>query len=48
MLELDSGERIAQSSAILWYLAEGTPFLPDDALGARAGRSSGCRSSRSA
>ena len=33
VLELDSGERIAQSSAILWYLAEGTPFLPDDALG---------------
>ena len=30
MLELDSGERIAQSPAILWYLAEGTPFLPDD------------------
>jgi glutathione S-transferase len=33
VLELDSGERLAQSSAILWYLAEGTPFLPDDALG---------------
>ena len=33
VLELDSGERIAQSSAILWYLAEGTPFLPGDALG---------------
>jgi glutathione S-transferase len=33
VLELDSGERIAQSAAILWYLAEGTPFLPDDALG---------------
>ena len=33
VLELDSGERIAQSSAILWYLAEGTPFLPADALG---------------
>jgi glutathione S-transferase len=32
VLELDSGERLAQSSAILWYLAEGTPFLPDDAL----------------
>jgi glutathione S-transferase len=28
VLELDSGERIAQSPAILWYLAEGTPFLP--------------------
>ena len=33
VLELDEGARIAQSSAILWYLAEGTPFLPDDALG---------------
>jgi glutathione S-transferase len=32
VLELDSGERIAQSSAILWCLAEGTPFLPADAL----------------
>ena len=32
VLELDDGERIAQSNAILWYLAEGTPFLPDDAL----------------
>jgi glutathione S-transferase len=28
VLELDSGAAIAQSSAILWYLAEGTPFLP--------------------
>ena len=36
VLELDSGERIAQSSAILWYLAEGTPFLPSDALGRAA------------
>jgi glutathione S-transferase len=32
VLELDSGERIAQSSAILWYLASGTPFLPESAL----------------
>ena len=32
VLELDSGARLAQSSAILWYLAEGTPFLPADAL----------------
>jgi len=32
VLELDSGERIAQSPAILWYLAEGTPFLPGDRL----------------
>jgi glutathione S-transferase len=28
VLELDSGAAIAQSGAILWYLAEGTPFLP--------------------
>ena len=28
VLELDGGETIAQSNAILWYLAEGTPFLP--------------------
>ena len=32
VLELDSGAAIAQSGAILWYLAEGTPYLPDDAL----------------
>jgi glutathione S-transferase len=32
VLELDGGERLAQSSAILWYLAEGTPFLPADAF----------------
>jgi glutathione S-transferase len=30
VLETDGGELIAQSNAILWYLAEGTPFLPDD------------------
>ena len=29
VLELDSGETIAQSNAILWYLAEGTRFLPE-------------------
>jgi glutathione S-transferase len=33
VLELDSGERIAQSPAILWYLAEDTPFLPGDRVG---------------
>ena len=32
VLELDSGETIAQSNAILWYLAEETPFLPDSRL----------------
>jgi glutathione S-transferase len=33
VLELDDGAVIVQSSAILWYLAEGTPFLPADRLG---------------
>src|SRR3954470_10717183 len=32
VLELDGGERIAQSNAILWYLAAGTSFLPDSRL----------------
>ena len=32
VLELDSGEYLAESDAILLYLAEGTPFLPDDRL----------------
>jgi glutathione S-transferase len=32
VLELDSGERLAQSNAILWYLAEETPFLPESRL----------------
>jgi len=32
VLELDSGETIAQSNAILWYLAESTPFLPGSRL----------------
>src|SRR5207244_3690512 len=30
VLELDDGRRIAESDAILFYLAEGTPFLPAD------------------
>lgn len=29
-VELDDGRVLAESNAILWYLAEGTPFLPDD------------------
>lgn len=29
VLELDSGETIAESNAILLYLGEGTPFVPD-------------------
>jgi glutathione S-transferase len=32
VLELDSGERIAESGAILLHLAEGTPFLPAERL----------------
>ena len=32
VLELDSGATITQSNAILWYLAEGTDFLPEDRL----------------
>ena len=33
VLELDSGEHLAESGAILLYLAEGTLLLPDDKLG---------------
>ncbi len=32
VLELDTGETIAESNAILLYLGEGTPFVPDDLL----------------
>ena len=28
VLRLDDGRHIAESNAILWYLAEGTPFVP--------------------
>jgi glutathione S-transferase len=28
VLELDDGTCLAESDAILWYLAEGTPLLP--------------------
>jgi len=31
-LELDDGTNLAESNAILWYLAEGTPFLPTDKI----------------
>lgn len=33
VLALDSGDVIVQSNAILWYLAEGTSYLPRDPLG---------------
>ena len=32
-LELDDGTNLAESNAILWYLAEGTAFVPADRLG---------------
>jgi glutathione S-transferase len=32
-LELEDGTCLPESNAILWYLAEGTPFLPEDRLG---------------
>ena len=32
-LELDEGTNLAESNAILWYLAEGTPFVAADRLG---------------
>ena len=32
LLELDDGTFLAESNAIQWYLAEGTPFLPGDPL----------------
>jgi glutathione S-transferase len=30
VLELEDGRHLAESGAILWYLAEGTGFIPDD------------------
>ena len=32
LLELEDGSQLAESNAILWYLADGTPFLPSDRL----------------
>ena len=32
-LELDDGTNLAESNAILWYLAEGSPLVPNDRLG---------------
>jgi glutathione S-transferase len=31
-LELEDGSHLAESNAILWYLAEGTPYLPAERL----------------
>jgi glutathione S-transferase len=33
VLELGDGRTLIESNAILWYLAAGTPFLPDDPYG---------------
>jgi glutathione S-transferase len=33
VLELDDGRLLSQSNAILWYLAEGTEYLPSDPFG---------------
>ena len=32
ILELDDGRFLSESNAILWYLAQGTPYLPPDPL----------------
>jgi glutathione S-transferase len=32
-LEIEDGTVLAESDAILWYLAENTPFIPSDRLG---------------
>jgi glutathione S-transferase len=32
VLELDDGTHLAESNAIIWYLADGTPLLPDGRL----------------
>ena len=32
-LELDDGTNLAESNAILWFLAEGSAFVPEDRLG---------------
>ncbi len=32
LLELEDGTCLAESNAIQWYLAEGTPLLPDDPI----------------
>jgi glutathione S-transferase len=38
VLELDDGEVVVQSNAVLWYLAEGRSYLPDSALARARGR----------
>ena len=46
-LQLEDGTHLAESDAILWYLAEGTTLAPADRL-ARARRCNGCSSSSTA
>jgi len=33
VLQLDGGRVLVESNAILWYLASGTPYLPEDPAG---------------
>jgi len=33
LLEYESGEYLAESNAIMWFLSEGTPFQPESRLG---------------
>ena len=47
-LELDDGTNLAESNAILLYLAEGTPLLPDRSARAARKCCSGCSSSNTA
>ncbi len=46
ILELDGGEVIVQSNAVLWYLGEGSEYLPGGPS-TGPGWSNGCTSSRS-
>ena len=36
-IELDDGRMLAESNAITWYFADGTPYLPTDSVRAGAG-----------
>src|SRR5258708_33223530 len=37
VVEIEPGTYLAESNAILWYLADGTPLLPSDPLRRRRG-----------
>ena len=45
VLETEDGRFLPESNAILCYLAEGTPFIPDDRFG-RARSCGGCSSTQ--